>query len=792
MADTVKFSGLPVDTNPPASADIFATVNLGVSKQISALAAGIAGLTNKGILIANASGNIAQNINFNYDSGTGTLTSNGKTVLFGNNFSNEGILKFLGAFEADLTFTGATAVTFPTSGTLLSTTSSYVSSVSGTSNRITASPTTGAVIVDIAATYVGQSSITTLGTIATGTWNGTVITGQFGGTGVANTGKTITLGGNLTTSGAFASTFTMTNITTVTFPTSGTLFSTASTIGVANGGTGNTTFTAYSLICAGTTSTGIFQNVVGVGTSGQVLVSAGASALPVWTTLSTIGVTSVTGTASRITASPTTGAVVVDISASYVGQSSITTLGTIGTGVWQGTVITGQFGGTGVANTGKTITLGGNLTTSGAFASTFTMTNTTSVTFPTSGTLLSTANASGNYVSSLAGTSNQINVSASTGSITLSTPQDIGTASAVQFGKMGINAASLTGAALRVSPSSQDAGIYVDGTQAQNGNLGYTAGISSISVLRPPSDSPLYGIFINNAPDTTTAAVTVFYGLKISPAANPGTGSHALSVSYSFYTSPIAASSATNIYNANFDAGTVTGLVYNIWSSGQLATTNGTAVKFSNSFTSPGVSSNIYQFDISPSWIGTAGNTIGTVFGLRIKNDFTAYAGGVVSFAMGIYVDGTSTLASSTINFNYSGYFQSPSAGTNRCALFADNLNVGAIASGAQTSGTIRTAPPSSSTVTAAFASSVTLGTAIQNTTGYDILVCFVFNVTVAAGGLKMGVGSTSTPTTNAIAGSTTTNNLTVTAYIPHNYYILFNLSGGSLTFTTNIVAMAI
>lgn len=51
------------------------------------------------------------------------------------------------------------------------------------------------------------------------------------------------------------------------------------------------------------------------------------------------GVNSVLGTTNRITTSPTTGNVVVDISASYVGQSSITTLGTIGTGVWQGTAI---------------------------------------------------------------------------------------------------------------------------------------------------------------------------------------------------------------------------------------------------------------------------------------------------------------------------------------------------------------------------------------------------------------------------------------------------------------------
>jgi len=51
---------------------------------------------------------------------------------------------------------------------------------------------------------------------------------------------------------------------------------------VAGGGTGNTTFTAYSVICAGTTATGAFQNVSGLGTANQVLVSNGAGALPSW------------------------------------------------------------------------------------------------------------------------------------------------------------------------------------------------------------------------------------------------------------------------------------------------------------------------------------------------------------------------------------------------------------------------------------------------------------------------------------------------------------------------------
>lgn len=51
---------------------------------------------------------------------------------------------------------------------------------------------------------------------------------------------------------------------------------------VAGGGTGTATYTAYSVICAGTTSTGAFQNVSGVGTSGQLLTSNGAGALPTW------------------------------------------------------------------------------------------------------------------------------------------------------------------------------------------------------------------------------------------------------------------------------------------------------------------------------------------------------------------------------------------------------------------------------------------------------------------------------------------------------------------------------
>jgi hypothetical protein len=91
--------------------------------------------------------------------------------------------------------------------------------VVGTNNRID----TTSDAVDISVNYVGQSSITTLGTITTGTWQGTAVAGAYGGTGVANTGKTITIGGNFTTSGAHTTTLTTTANTTLTLPVTGTL-----------------------------------------------------------------------------------------------------------------------------------------------------------------------------------------------------------------------------------------------------------------------------------------------------------------------------------------------------------------------------------------------------------------------------------------------------------------------------------------------------------------------------------------------------------------------------------------
>jgi len=97
--------------------------------------------------------------------------------------------------------------------------------------------------------------------VSGGTWQGGTIQPAYGGTG-------------LTTFAAANNALYSTGTTTLT----------AGTLPVAAGGTGRATATAYALVCGGTTSTGALQSIASVGTSGQLLTSNGAGALPTFQT----------------------------------------------------------------------------------------------------------------------------------------------------------------------------------------------------------------------------------------------------------------------------------------------------------------------------------------------------------------------------------------------------------------------------------------------------------------------------------------------------------------------------
>jgi hypothetical protein len=147
----------------------------------------------------------------------GTGVNNGaNTATFAGNLNFAAGFITSGAFAVTQTYTGITNVTFPTSGTLATTsqlpTPAALTRINDTNVTVTLGGTP--------ATSLLQAVSLTLG------WTGT-LSGARGGTGVNNGASTITIGGNVAFSGAFTFAGTLTNNTAVTFPTSGTLATTS-------------------------------------------------------------------------------------------------------------------------------------------------------------------------------------------------------------------------------------------------------------------------------------------------------------------------------------------------------------------------------------------------------------------------------------------------------------------------------------------------------------------------------------------------------------------------------------
>ncbi|MCX6761480.1 MAG: hypothetical protein NTY33_01345, partial [Candidatus Moranbacteria bacterium] len=148
-----------------------------------------------------------------------------------------------------------------------------------------------------------------------------------------------------------------------------------------------------------------------LGTSGQFLRSDGTDSAWYTLTKTDINLGSVENTALS----------------TWAGTTNITTLGTITTGIWNGTTVAIGNGGTGLTTTPS---IGQLLIGNGTGYALSTLTQGTGITVSNGAGTITIANAG---VTNLTGTTDQINATAATGSITLSLPQSIAVTSTPTF-----------------------------------------------------------------------------------------------------------------------------------------------------------------------------------------------------------------------------------------------------------------------------------------------------------------------------------------------------------------------
>jgi hypothetical protein len=120
--------------------------------------------------------------------------------------------------------------------------------------------------------------------------------------------------------------------------------------------------TNVTLTLGGTPTTSLLKAVsLTLGWTGQLAVSRGGTGQSTYTdgqllignsTGGTLTKATLTGTANRLSVTNGNGSITLNIDTNYVGQSTISTVGVIGTGAWQGTAIGTSYGGTGLTALG--------------------------------------------------------------------------------------------------------------------------------------------------------------------------------------------------------------------------------------------------------------------------------------------------------------------------------------------------------------------------------------------------------------------------------------------------------
>ncbi len=225
-----------------------------------------------------------------------------------------------------LTSLGTLATQFGTFSGTTSGTNTGDQTTSGTANRIAVLTGSTNPTIDISGTYTGQTSITSLGTIATATWHATTIGVSYGGTGLGSLPANSVLLGEGTA-----------NVGSASVGTSGRLF-------VDNGAAADPSFAVMTGDASLTNNATLTLATVNsnVGSFG------GASLIPVVTVDAKGRTTAATSTAVVAASNLLTGPTL----SSSVVFSFLSEVATVTLGAWQASKIGSPYGGTGVDTSG--------------------------------------------------------------------------------------------------------------------------------------------------------------------------------------------------------------------------------------------------------------------------------------------------------------------------------------------------------------------------------------------------------------------------------------------------------
>ncbi len=430
------------------------------------------------------------------------------------------------------------------------------------------------------------------------------------------------------------------------------------------------------------TNRNVVSLTTGISNVGYVLTSTGGSSLPTWQATSG-GVTSVTGTANQVTASPTTGAVVVSLPSTIItpGTLQVSSYASIGASVnslygiynnfsnastgtsqYAGYYSNGTFTlatnvtnsmlrGLAVANTFVTNSATSTLSLAANIYSSPTFTNTTATSFSTAASLyLETPTMSGTILTAY-GIYNSVPTGADTNygyysSGTFTKINDVGMYLINTFTPTTDNANPLQ---MQIRPTFNTTTNTISSATAVSIRPSFrVAGAFSFA------SSFALDIVASN---TINAAATLSasYGIRVGTTAS-GSNATAITNAYNIYLNDMTVSGSAVIsvgYGIFNSVPTGAGINRGYYQNGTFTKTSDVGMYLVNTFTPTSNSGTLSQLQVAPVF-NTTTNTISDAYGIRINPTFTIAGANALSTAYGIDVSMSNTInAAATLSSSY-------------------------------------------------------------------------------------------------------------------------------------------